>query len=118
MVALGAAVRAGVVPFAWSTTAAVLGAALGVVAVARLRDGLVDRAGLRELGWITAGSLAFTLAGRRIGGQIEHAQLALLELAQCSLSGAGDELAFERLRPLDLARSPGPLRPAAERRSP
>jgi len=67
MVALGAAVRAGVVPFAWSTIAAVLAAALGVVAVARLRDGLVDRAGLRELGWITAGSLALTLAGRRIG---------------------------------------------------
>jgi hypothetical protein len=67
MVALGSAVRAGVVPFAWSTTAAVLGAALGVVALARLRDSLVDRAGLRELGWITAGSLAFTLAGRRIG---------------------------------------------------
>lgn len=67
MVALGAAVRAGVVPFAWSTTAAVLSAALGVVAVARLRDGLVDRAGLRELGWITAGSLALTLAGRLVG---------------------------------------------------
>lgn len=67
MLALGPAVRAGVVPFAWSTTAAVLGATLGVVALARLRGRLVDRAGLRELGWITAGALAFTFAGRLIG---------------------------------------------------
>jgi serine/threonine protein kinase len=98
MVALGATVRGGVVPFAWSTLAVASTAALAVMVTASMRgperDVVVEGVGLRELGWIAGGALALTLAGRLLGlspGQ----SLALLPI----LAGVGAGLLSERLGP-------------------
>lgn len=98
MVALGATVRAGVVPFAWSTLSVASAAALAVVVTASVRaperEVVLDRVGLRELGWIAGGSLALTLAGHLIGLSAGQS-LALLPI----VVGVGAGLLSERLGP-------------------
>lgn len=71
MIALGAAAHAGVVPLSRSVLMVALCAALGVVVVvavrAREHEGVTDRTGPQEMGWVVGGALALTILGAFIG---------------------------------------------------
>lgn len=70
MIALGAAVHLGVVPFTWSILAAAASAAAVIAVLAargRGRDDGTGGARPREMAWVVGGALALTILGRFIG---------------------------------------------------
>ena len=116
MLGLGVAVRGGLVPFVWNVLALAAAAGLGVVVVGALRgvayDGVVDRAGLREMSWITGGALAITLLGHVIGLSPGQSLALLPVLAAVSAGLLAEGLGAARWRLVAVCAVSAALAPA------